>query len=510
MAFQIDSICSQKTDEAIRAALKDLPKNLPDTFNRILQRLQHSNAADPQFCRKIFDLLAAAQRPLTLEELREAVSIKPCETAWDASRQVNDILKTLLDPCGSLVAVDEEHLTVHFTHHSVKQHLLSKPTDSDMREFHVNMEEADLYLGDIIVTYLALSVFDRQLTKAKSTITPQLANYPSAILESLPRSSFANRVAVKLLKSRESFKVDIHSQLKTAAGIVGESNDFTEGSHPFLSYAQEYWHIHTKAFRPTRAQGYTLWNRLIDGEVKTIELPWAPKKWHAFGDEYMKWIIQNEHWALIYRTLFKFATSPIDYKAAEPILIFLEKRAIEDQSIDVDLVSFMASYLQNERIRGIRGFGLHEASRSGNKKVVRFLLENWAETPADIDTALVKASAEGHGEIARLLLGGGANVNAESGFDGTALQAASESGREEIVGLFLKNGANVNTESGHYGTALQAASANGHEEIVGLLLKNGANVNAESGYYGTALQAASTSSITTLLLQNGANLTILR
>lgn len=65
VAFQIDSICSQKTDGAILIALEDLPKDLPDTFNRILRKLQHSNAADPVFCKKIFDLVAAAQRPLT-------------------------------------------------------------------------------------------------------------------------------------------------------------------------------------------------------------------------------------------------------------------------------------------------------------------------------------------------------------------------------------------------------------------------------------------------------------
>lgn len=172
MAFQIDSIRSQKTDETILAALENLPKHLPNTFNRMLRKLQNSDAADPQFCRKIFDVVAAAQRPLILDELHEAVSVKPGEISWDASKLVNDMLRSLSDSCSSLVVVDEEHLTVHFAHHSVKQHLLSEPTDPDMEKYHINVQESDLHLGDIIVTYLNYKVFDWQLTKANSTVLP--------------------------------------------------------------------------------------------------------------------------------------------------------------------------------------------------------------------------------------------------------------------------------------------------------------------------------------------------
>lgn len=73
----------------------------------ILRKLQPSNSSNPRFCKKIFDLVAAAQRLLTLEELCEATSVKPGETAWDASKVVNNMLKSLLDSCGSLVAVDD-------------------------------------------------------------------------------------------------------------------------------------------------------------------------------------------------------------------------------------------------------------------------------------------------------------------------------------------------------------------------------------------------------------------
>ena len=165
MVFQIDSICSQKTDAAILEALEDLPKDLPETFDRILQKLQRSNTADPHFCRKTFGLVAAAQRSLTLGELREAAGVEPGNTAWDASKPVNDMFRSLLNSCGSLIAVDEEHRTVHFTHHGVKTYLLSNPTNSDLRKYHINIKEADVSLGKIAVTYLNLGIFTDSLPR---------------------------------------------------------------------------------------------------------------------------------------------------------------------------------------------------------------------------------------------------------------------------------------------------------------------------------------------------------
>ncbi|MCJ1268814.1 hypothetical protein MMC22_008702, partial [Lobaria immixta] len=525
VVFQIDSICSQKTDEAILAALKDLPKDLPDTFNRILRKLQSSNA-DSRFCEKIFGLLAAAQRPLNLEELCEATSVTPGETTWDASKLVNDMLKSLLDSCGSLVVVDEEHLTVHFAHHSIKQHLLSEPTDSDMKKYHIDMQEADLYLGDITVTYLNFEIFDRQLTMANPAMLPQVVHYPSAVLGSLPRSNFANKWAVRLLKSRGNSGLDIQSQLKNAAGIVGQSKEQTRPAHPFLPYAQKYWLFHTKAFMPNRA-GYILWQHLINDETKTVELPWAPNKWDDFEDGYMKWIMQNKHWALIGQSLEKLIKDFPRSSAASLLLEFLEKHAtsISSQNVNLDNALNLASFLNNKTIVllslgkganvnaevGNYGNALRRASFQGHVEITRLLLENGANVNAkggDYGNALRGDSSQGHVEIARILLENGASVNAEGEFYGTALLAASFQGHVEITRLLLENGANVNAKGGDYGNALRGASSQGHVEITRILLENGASVDAEGGFSGNALIAASEKGyleIARLLLENGAN-----
>ncbi|KAL1961500.1 hypothetical protein VTN77DRAFT_1661 [Rasamsonia byssochlamydoides] len=62
VALQMDSICAERTDEAIRDALSDLPVDLSDTFWRILQK---ARGTDSRCQRRILELIVAACRPLT-------------------------------------------------------------------------------------------------------------------------------------------------------------------------------------------------------------------------------------------------------------------------------------------------------------------------------------------------------------------------------------------------------------------------------------------------------------
>lgn len=84
---------------------------------------------------------------------------------WNHSKLVNDVLKSL-EACGSFVIVDEELSTVHFAHSSVKQHLLSEPTnpdvEHDVHHYHIGSSQADKNLGKLIVTFLNLLALSSQ------------------------------------------------------------------------------------------------------------------------------------------------------------------------------------------------------------------------------------------------------------------------------------------------------------------------------------------------------------
>ena len=89
------------------------------------------------------------------------------------------------------------------------------------------------------------------------------------------------------------------------------------------------------------------------------------------------------------------------------------------------------------------------------------------------------AAKQGHVEVARALLDGGANKNWQDGVtsEKTALMHASARGHIEMVRLLLEAGVKMNLKDAEGKTALMHAAGNGQGEIVHLLLEAGADRN---------------------------------
>ena len=73
-------------------------------------------------------------------------------------------MKKAVACCGNLVFIEEEQQTVHFTHGSVKQYLLSRAVQDSLSKYHIDLKKADEIAGAICVTYLNFPVFNRQIT----------------------------------------------------------------------------------------------------------------------------------------------------------------------------------------------------------------------------------------------------------------------------------------------------------------------------------------------------------
>ncbi|KAF2800530.1 hypothetical protein K505DRAFT_292564 [Melanomma pulvis-pyrius CBS 109.77] len=276
VTLQIQSLCSMKTDHAIREALADLPKDLSETFARILQK---SGGSDPALQARTLQLVLAAYRPLTTDELREALSVTPGDATWDSSKILNNVYSALAC-CGCLIAVDEEELTVRVIHHSVKQYIL-KGLDG-VKHISFSLEEARRTLADTVITYLGYGVFGAELSRVK--IHPIMAqSAPSKIIQATVGSSSTTRyLAMKLLRSRRQPAFDMS---KAVAEARGSLNSKPETTFSFYTYAKTYWQDHVLYVSGHDPAIFKLTSELIYGrasELNKVDMNyWKRFQWAA-------------------------------------------------------------------------------------------------------------------------------------------------------------------------------------------------------------------------------------
>ncbi|KAG4424292.1 hypothetical protein IFR04_002533 [Cadophora malorum] len=86
---------------------------------------------------------------------------------------------------------------------------------------------------------------------------------------------------------------------------------------------------------------------------------------------------------------------------------------------------------------------LHLAASLNSTSEVRKLFQNHNFTSSDLGSALVDASRSGNKEIVKVLLDTGADVNWTGSDEDSALMAACRGGQREVARLLLERGATV-------------------------------------------------------------------
>jgi hypothetical protein len=120
------------TDNKIRAALKLLPRGLPETYQKVIEAINQQETDERELALEIFQWIACAQRRLTVLELVHATAIKHWTTTIDDD-DIPAVPEKILEVCGNLVRIDGMTYNsrdegrgpfVEFIHLSVKEFLM--------------------------------------------------------------------------------------------------------------------------------------------------------------------------------------------------------------------------------------------------------------------------------------------------------------------------------------------------------------------------------------------------
>jgi ankyrin repeat protein len=427
VALQIESLCSIKTDYAIREALADLPKDLSETFARILKR---SGSTDPALQAKTLQLVVAAYRPLTTDELREALSVTPGDATWDPSRLINNVYSVLAH-CGCLLVVDEEELTVRVVHHSFKQYILNRVDGENSLKF--SLTQAQRTLADIVVTYLGYGVFGTELSRAK--VNPMvIQSAPSKIVQAtMGSTSVTSRLATRFLESGKQPTIDL-------SRIIAEARNSFNSTSPFklYSYAIAHWQKHIFYVSRNDSSIHELSSKLI--HARRFEL-------NGMSEDYLEHVRSairngNKDILALLHEAWKFDVTPKGVGGWPPLIL---AASMGDSNIARVLLSVGEPDVNARTVDGRDRTALMLAVLGGHSETVEVLLTvGKADTEIKDDrgfTALMMATYTGNNNVVEILLTiGKANVEAKNDFGETALMLAADCGKADIAELLLRVG----------------------------------------------------------------------
>ena len=412
----------------LRCALKELPKSLDETYERILKGI---NKAHMEYAYLLLRCLTVAVRPLQVEELAEVlvVDLKPGELPkLNADWRWEDQEEVVLSACSSLVTVNvvKGSRVVQFSHFSVKEFMTSDRLATP--EFHISLEPSHATLAQACLCVL-LGLDDQANEHSKN----------------IPLVRYAAEYWVKHAQSANE-----------KLGITDTMVHFLDLDKPHFSA----W---------VRIQGLNdLLKRSRSEQPRTAPPLAAPLYFAAengFRGLVERMIVKHplllDTWGGVYGTPFHASVIGGQIEVAR----FLVTRVADVDARSAD-----------------NWTPLHFAANNGHLEISRILFEHHAEVNArdrDGRTPLHYASWKGHLHVVRLLVDRGADARIRDNSGDSPLYFAMTSRQLDVARiLLLKNEAEADARDDSGRTFLHCASAQGHDDVVRFFLDLHADVDA--------------------------------
>ena len=383
---------------SVRRILDELPKDLDETYERILREIRKPNQGHAH---KLLQCLVVAVCPLRIEELAEVLAFDfnvggtpKLNPGW----RWEDQEEAVMSACSSLVTIvkDGESRFVQLSHFSVKEFLTADRLAELMRDVprdHIRLEAAHTILAQACLTVL-LRLDDR---------------VDRDYVKGFPLARYAAQYWVTHARVE-----NVSSRIKDGMECLFDADKPHFATWLWI-YNEDPWGHSMSTVRPRESRTVPLYHAAMFGLRDLAEhlIIKHPKHVNARGGRHM--------------TPMHAAAN-----AGHANIISL----LIDHGADMEARSWRINY----------GTPLHCAALGGRLEAGRCLLDRGANINArdtPIRTPLMRAVSARHVEFARMLLERGAVIDAESDSGKTALSHAAEGGSTQAVRLLLEHGADV-------------------------------------------------------------------
>jgi hypothetical protein len=302
--FQLDDLCDAESDAEIKRVLKNLPKDLSETYARLLGRITGSQRQE--LAKRMLQWIICARRPLHIEELREGIAFTINDQFFDREKLPTDMPR-LIRGCGNLVVIDEDTEQVHLAHYTVEQYILLEEGMSrdPCQPYCFTHDDANNAIGETCVAYLSFSDFETQLSKAINKSMVEMAVLQRAAASGTTvntgRLGTTMRQALALVYKPDSSvpgdSLEINYQHLVPR--PGPPCKILFKSYRLLTYIIDNWLFHTAMFKSTNSIRR---DRIFEGLILKKALPFTFRPWEASARasniEYLcliGWALENDH-----------------------------------------------------------------------------------------------------------------------------------------------------------------------------------------------------------------------
>ncbi|KAL6835271.1 putative kinesin [Trichoderma camerunense] len=473
------------SQEAMFTLLKELPTELKDVYERMLDKMK-GNDSCLSYGLRMFRFVLLAKRPLTVDELLHSLGIPDNLESNGIFDLSEEALHKRIPSSERIILSSSGFRVVQVIHQTAHEFLLDSHGAVAKTDFRIDKGYAHIVMATVCFRYLTVC--------AANNFSP---GKPPVYKDGIPTKGSYEHYAKCLDRM------------------------------PLASYAFRYLKDHMDAYwdydnqdSDTRLRASPIPKNWIDEPFKVLIQKWNGS---SMSPEHLKKVRNNlllaaaaGGFTIAFRTLIS-AAGEMNLESTDG----LGRTALSwasgngHEAIVRLLLQNNANANAADKFRHDSGrTALSYAAGNGHQAIAELLLQKDASidtTDHSYGTALSYAAGNGYQAIVELLLQRGASINTADKWRGrTPLLCAARSGHKAIVKLLLQNGALINAIDNSYGTALSYAAGNGYQAIVELLLQNGASVNAADEWEGRTPLAwgarSGNQAAVELLLQCGANL----